>query len=452
MARIVILGNGIAGVTAARHVRMRSDDPITIVSGESDHFFSRTALMYIYMGHMRYRDTKPYADDFWPRNRIDLRRAWIERVDFDARRLHAADGAVIDYDVLLLATGSVSNRFGWPGQDLPGVQGLYSLQDLEAMEDATRGIERGVVVGGGLIGVETAEMLRSRGIEACLLVRESRWMDFAFPAEESAMIEAAIRAHGVDLRLGTEIESVLAGADGRARGVRLAGSGETVDAPFVALTVGVRPNVDLLRDGPLEVDRGILADECLRTSVSDVYAAGDCVQLRDAAPGRRAIEPIWYVGRAMGEAVARTICGEPTPYVQGIWFNSAKFFDLEWQVYGHVPPQPDAGHETFWWRHAGGGPGIRLVWRRSDEALTGVQVLGTRYRHELCQAWIRAGRPVREVLADLGAANFDPELYRQHEPALVAAWNERFPDRPVELRRRRGLRGLRELLAALRAS
>ena len=157
--QIVIIGNGVAGITAARTLRKHTADTITVISGESDHFFSRTALMYIYMGHMTYRDTKPYEDSFWRKNRIDLLRGWVERVDTGKHRVILSGGRELPFDVLILATGSRSNRFGWPGQDLPGVQGLYSLQDLELMEQNTGSIDRGVIVGGGLIGVETAEML-----------------------------------------------------------------------------------------------------------------------------------------------------------------------------------------------------------------------------------------------------------------------------------------------------
>ena len=449
--RIVIIGNGVAGITAARHLRKRCDDPITVISGESDHFFSRTALMYIYMGHMRYKDTKPYEDDFWRENRIDLLRGRVERVDVDARTLHLAGGTSERYDVLVLATGSNSNKFGWPGQDLEGVQGLFSLQDLETMEASTRDISRGVIIGGGLIGVEVAEMLGSRGIPVTFLVREEAFMRFAFPAAEAAMIGREIVAHGVDLRFGTELERIEPDASGRVAAVVTTG-GETIDCQFAALTVGVHPNIGMLADSGIECDRGVLVDSLLRTNVPDVYAVGDCAQLRTPAAGRRPVEPLWYVGRAMGETVARSIAGVPTHYAQGIWFNSAKFFDIEWQVYGDIRVPLPEDHESLHWEHPDGRQSIRIDYRRDDEVVVGFNLMGIRYRHELCRRWIETGCPVREVLADLSAANFDPELHREHEQALIAVWNQRHPDNPVHQRRRRGRRGLRALLSGSSAS
>jgi NAD(P)H-nitrite reductase large subunit len=151
---IVIIGNGISGITAARHIRKRSDHRITVISSETEHFFSRTALMYIYMGHMQYAHTKPYEDFFWEKNRIELKHARVAKVDFGTSELHFEDGEKMVYDDLILATGSQPNKFGWPGQDLKGVQGLYSFQDLETMERDTKGISNAVIVGGGLIGIE----------------------------------------------------------------------------------------------------------------------------------------------------------------------------------------------------------------------------------------------------------------------------------------------------------
>src|SRR5690606_17644034 len=154
----------------ARHIRKNSDHDILIISGESEHFFSRTALMYIYMGHMRFEDIKPYEDWFWKKNRIDLMFDLVESIDDQHKTLRMKSGADVSYNSLIIATGSKPNKFGWPGENLPGVQGFYSLQDLKTLEKNTENIRRGVIVGGGLIGVELAEMLLSRGIDVTFLV------------------------------------------------------------------------------------------------------------------------------------------------------------------------------------------------------------------------------------------------------------------------------------------
>jgi NADPH-dependent 2,4-dienoyl-CoA reductase/sulfur reductase-like enzyme len=406
---IVIIGNGISGITAARHIRKRCDDAITVISSESEYFFSRTALMYIYMGHMRFEHTKPYEDWFWEKNRISLKKAHVSEIDFGRKMLVFSDGGSMDYDVLILGTGSSPNKFGWPGQDLKGVQGLYTLQDLERMERDTQGIGRAVIVGGGLIGIEMVEMLATRKIPVTFLVRENAFWNNVLPKEESEMVTRHIREHHIDLRLSTELKEVLSDENGRTRAV-ITSEGEEVPCQFVGLTAGVRPNIAFLKDTALETDRGILVDRHLRTNIADVYALGDCVQHREPLPGRAPIEQVWYTGRMMGETVAATICGEPTEYRPGIWFNSAKFFDIEYQTYGTVPRKPTEGQDSIWWEHPKGKQGLRIVFDARTKAVLGFNSLGIRLRHTVCEQWIREGASIDKVLRELKKADFNPEF------------------------------------------
>ena len=153
--KIVVIGNGITGITAALKIReLRPDWHITVVSRESEHFFSRPALMYIYMGHMSLADTQPHDPGFWADRDLVLRQATVTGIDTAAQRVLLEQGDALAYDKLLLATGSQSNKFGWPGQDLRGVQGLYSFQDLKLMQRQTQGITGAVIVGGGLASGE----------------------------------------------------------------------------------------------------------------------------------------------------------------------------------------------------------------------------------------------------------------------------------------------------------
>jgi NADPH-dependent 2,4-dienoyl-CoA reductase/sulfur reductase-like enzyme len=136
---VVILGNGVTGYSAALKLReLRPTWRITMVSDESTYPFSRPALMYVYLGHMRYQDTKPFEDHVWKEQRIDLMRDHVTRIDIEQRRLTLTNGQPLSYDQLLIATGSRPNTFDWPGQDLDGVQGLYSLGDLKRLYDVTR--------------------------------------------------------------------------------------------------------------------------------------------------------------------------------------------------------------------------------------------------------------------------------------------------------------------------
>ena len=266
MENIVIIGNGIAGVTAARHIRKMSDKRIIIVSAETDHFFSRTALMYVYMGHMEFEHIKPYEDWFWAKNRIELVRAYVNKVDTNKKELLLDGSRVLGYDKLIIATGSKPNKFGWPGQDLHGVQGLYSKQDLDLLEVNAPNKEvckRAVIVGGGLIGIELAEMLCSRDIPVTFLVRENNFWDGVLPDGESKMINEHIVEHHIDLKLSTNLVEILSDSNGKVRAVTT-DKGETIECDLVGLTPGVSPNVSFLEDSAIELGRGVLVNRFLR--------------------------------------------------------------------------------------------------------------------------------------------------------------------------------------------
>ena len=133
----VIIGNGIAGITAARHLRKGSNQRIQVISAESPYFFSRTALMYVYMGHMKFEHIKPYEDWFWEKNKIELIHAMVEKVRPDDQVVLLSTGEKIGYDNLIIATGSRTKYYNWKGQESKGVQGLVTFQDLQELEANT---------------------------------------------------------------------------------------------------------------------------------------------------------------------------------------------------------------------------------------------------------------------------------------------------------------------------
>jgi len=436
---VAIIGNGIAGVTAARWLRKLDDDVrITMISAETEFFFSRTALMYVYMGHMRFEDIMPYEPFFWDKNRIDLRREYVERVDTAGKLLHFGGGGELSYDKLVLATGSTWNKFGWPGQDLERVRGMVSAQDLEYLEDHTDVIKQAVIVGGGLIGIELAEMLHSRHIPVSLLIREGSYWSNALPPEESRMVSRHIKSHGIDLQENTELDTIHDDGTGAA-GAITTKDGERIECQYVGLTAGVHPNIDFLRDAEgLELGRGIKVNDYLATSVADVYAIGDCAEVQNPKPNRRGVEAIWYTGRMMGETVAYNILGTKVGYDPGIWFNSAKFLDLEYQVYGEVPAGGRDGLASLYWEHADGDKAVRINYEESDGTIRGFNLMGIRYRHEVCEKWIQDQKHVEEVLQNLGMANFDPEFYEEYEQDVVNLYNQQ-TGKNLQLKQKRSL-------------
>ena len=394
--------------------------------------------MYIYMGHMKYEHTKPYEDWFWNKNKMNLVRDFVKSIDTDHKKLLLKDIGEMEYDILILGVGSKPNKFGWPGQDLKGVQGMYSYPDLENMEVYTENIVHAVIVGGGLIGIEMAEMLLSRNISITFLVRENSFWNIVLPPEESEMISRHIREHHVDLRLGTELKEIVSDENGRARAI-ITNEGEEIPCGFVGLTAGVSPNINFLKESKIDTQRGIMVNEYFETNVPDVYAIGDCAQFETPLPGRRPIEQVWYTGRMHGETLAQTICGKKTAYNPGPWFNSAKFLDIEYQVYGDIKSPISETEEHIYWEHENGKHAIRIAYDKSTTRLIGINLMGVRYRHEVCDRWLKDGTKLKDVIRNLKKANFDPEFYKEYEDEILNLYNSKFPDDQVKSTSKRGL-------------
>jgi NAD(P)H-nitrite reductase large subunit len=429
MEHIVIIGNGISGVTAARHIRKNSDYKITIVSAETKYFFSRTALMYVYMGHLTFKHTQPYENWFWDKNSIDLKEGFVNKIDTDTKTLKFKDSSSLSYDKLIIATGSKPNMFGWPGQDLGGVMGMYHKQDLDNLEKHAPNKEvckRAVIVGGGLIGIELAEMLRSRKIPVTFLVREASFWNGVLPAQESEMINKHIKEHHIDLRLSTNLKEIKSDKNGNVKSIIIEETGEEIFCNVVGLTAGVTPNIDFIKDAGIELGRGVKVNRYLETNITDVYAIGDCAEQHEAIGQRRNIEAVWYTGRMMGETLAQTICGNKTAYKPGHWFNSAKFLDIEYQTYGWVFSErgKKENESYFQWQHPNDFKCITISYDKNTRQFLGINTFGIRMRHETFNKWLTENKSIEFVLEYLADANFDPEFYKLHEAEIVAKFNQ----------------------------
>jgi NAD(P)H-nitrite reductase large subunit len=413
----VIIGNGIAGVTTARHLRKNSRQRIQLISAETPYFFSRTALMYVYMGHMKFEHTQPYENDFWHKNDISLVQAFVKRVDSKTKTVILDNGEEIQFDNLVIATGSKTRFFGWPGQDLKGVQGLYSYQDLMSLEAHTpkpfeknHRVKQAVIVGAGLIGVELAEMLLTRDIEVTFLVRGKYFWGNILTANEAQQINEHLMRHGVKLLFDKELKEVLGDSQGRVRAV-VTDKGEEIECQLLGITTGVEANLSFEIDVDLEINRGILVNEFLETSIEGIYAAGDCAEVRNPGEGRKGIEPVWYVGRMMGEVLGQTLAGTKMPYAPGPWFNSAKFFDIEYQTYGTVLNEHEGRQSQFFWKHLSQDKFITISYHPETEVFEGINAFGVRLRHAYFDKALREKQRVGQVVGGLAAANFDAEFY-----------------------------------------
>jgi NADPH-dependent 2,4-dienoyl-CoA reductase/sulfur reductase-like enzyme len=290
------------------------------------------------------------------------------------------------------------------------------------MQENTKGIKRGVIVGGGLIGIEMAEMLLSQNIHVSFLVREPLFWNGVLPKEEAQLVTRHIKEHYVDLRLTTALKEIKGNDEGRVKSI-ITSNGDEIPCEFVGITVGVSPNISFLKNSGIETDRGILVNEAFETNVPDVYAIGDCAQYRNPVAGRKPIEQVWYTGRMHGETLAKTLIGKKTNYNPGPWFNSAKFFDIEYQTYGKVDAKLNEEEDSFYWEHPNGKICFRINYKKNNETVIGFNALGMRLDHKTCDKWLQEKTPVDDVISHLYQLNFDPEFYEKHEKEIVSAYN-----------------------------
>ncbi len=424
--KVVIIGNGITGITAARHIRKLSDAHITVISDEAAYFFSRTALMYVYMGHLKFEHTQPYENWFWKKNKINLVQARVDKVDFVHKKVMLNNASFLVYDKLIIATGSTPKTMDVPGQHLKGVQGLYSKQDVELMEHNTAGINKAVIVGGGLIGIEMAEMLHSRNIAVDFLIREQYYWASVLPTPEAKMISQHIAQYHINLIPKTELKEIT-GDNNRAVKSIITSNGTEIECQFVGITIGVQPNVAFLKNTEINIDKGILVNQYLETNITDVYAAGDCAQFMHPKYKHPAIEQLWYTGKMQGEALAQTVCGQKTKYNRGVWFNSAKFLAIEYQTYGTLFNTPAEGDTTFYWQHAKHNIAFRVNFNASNFTVTGFNFIGMRFRQTVAENWIIQQKNIWDVMENLPQGFFDPEFFTNYHKPILQQFLKQYP-------------------------
>lgn len=429
--RIVIIGNGVAGIEAALAVRAKDhQSSITIVSEESDYFFSRTALMYVLSGQLQRRELEPHPRDLYTRLSLRLSRARVVGIDLAQKSVRLADGKPqIPYDRLLIACGSRPRAAPWPGSALGGIGHFVTLRDLDWLEaevgsrNAAERVERSDsarrrvhpaatgprliespwVIGGGLIGIEVVETLLALGYRPRFALRDEWFWPISINAHEAGWIEARLREHGVELRSGASVERFE--GEGRVSRIHLNGRAEPCDLAVVA--IGVEPNTAWLEGSGIALEDGAIAvDEGLMTSAPDVFAAGDCAGIL-GAEGRRRPQQLWYTARDQGRVAGARLLGEPARYRPGMPYNSAKLMDIEFTTVGLVPPRGGGRSWTFEER----GP-VRSVLRLvvDGERVVGVNALGRRWDHSVFRRFIEEGLSVGQVIDRLPEAAFDTEL------------------------------------------
>jgi nitrite reductase (NADH) large subunit len=300
--RLVVIGNGMAGCRAVSEVLKR--DPgrydVTIFGAEPRVNYDRIMLSPVLAGEKTFADIVINDDAWYAENGITLHAGRkVEGVDRAAKVVRAEGGLEVGYDRLILAVGSDPIRLPLPGADLAGVVTFRDLDDVEAMIAAAKPGAKAVVIGGGLLGIEAAYGLSKRGMTSTVVHLMDVLMERQLDASAGFLLTEALAGKGVETILEAQSEEIL-GEGGRVAGLRLK-DGRVLPCDLLVMAVGIRPSTGLAKAAGLEVNRGVVVDDTLRTSDPAIYAIGECVEHRGQCYGL--VAPIWEMCRTLGEAL-----------------------------------------------------------------------------------------------------------------------------------------------------
>jgi nitrite reductase (NADH) large subunit len=324
--KIIIIGAGPAGVTAAETVRtfdreaeltMLTDEPYLPYSppAMADHFILGTA-------------THLWRPPDWPvQTGVNYQSAAkVAAIEPEAHRIRMVNGEILSYDQLLICSGA---RLYAPvvGSELPGI---YNFKSLSAAENLVSKVRTGqassaLIVGAGFIGMEIALLLRELGVQVTQIEMLDQVMATMLDAETASVALSLMRSHGIDLRLNTKATAFV--GNGVANGVKLE-SGEVLQADLYIAATGVKPNLDMLEGSGIVSNRGIQVDNYLRTSAPDVFAAGDCIETPDILTGEIFVHAIFSNAVEQGYVAGMNLAGYPTVYEGAERMNSLKHLGL----------------------------------------------------------------------------------------------------------------------------
>ncbi len=333
--RYVIIGSGIAGLSAAEVLRQR--DPgaaISLITDESHGFYSRPGLAYLLSGVVPEKQLFARSRSELHDLRFDWIKASVTRILWQEHQVVLTNGSPLAYDRLLLATGSTAVPPDFPGGDLRGVVKLDHLDDARHILKLAQRGRRAVVIGGGITALELAEGLCARGLQVHYFLRGDRYWSNVLDRAESRLVEDRLKAAGVLIHYHTQTKQAL-GKRGVLTGVETT-TGDFVPCHILAVAIGVRPRVDLARQAGLQLARGILVNEHMQTSAPDVYAAGDAAEVYDPRSGRTILDTLWSTALAQGRAAGANMAGVQTPYSKNIAINVTRLSGLTTTIIGSV--------------------------------------------------------------------------------------------------------------------
>ena len=333
--RYVIIGSGAAGVAAVESIRSQDAvGEILLLSEERHGYYSRPGLAYYLTGELNEQQLYPYNERDFRKLGVRPYHARAVRLDPAEHLVELHDGTHLRFDRLLIATGAFAARSDVPGADLKGVVKLDNLSDARRILSLSGRRSTAVVVGGGITALELVEGLVARGVKTHYFLRRERYWHNVLDETESHIVEGRLVEHGVQIHYHTQLAEIM-GRNGKVSSVRTKDE-DVIHCNMVAFAIGVRPRIGLAQASGIQIERGVLVDECLQTSAPDIFAAGDVAQVYDPFTGKSILDSLWGPARGQGSTAGLNMAGGHDVYSKPVAFNVTRLAGLTTTIIGTV--------------------------------------------------------------------------------------------------------------------
>lgn len=333
--RYVIVGSGVAGISAIEAIR--SVDPagtITLIGDDPHGFYSRPGLAYYLTGELHDDALFPKRQEDYQRLHFQYLNRRVKRIVRNRGYLELDETGIMGYDSLLLALGACATPLNIPGSRLQGVLKLDHLNDARHIVRLAKRGRTAVVLGGGITALEIVEGLVARGVKVHYFLRGDRYWSNVLDAHESQIVEQRLESEGVILHYSSEVTEII-GKNRHVYAVCLKDE-RVLKCDLVAYAIGVSPRTSLAEQAGIEVDRGILVNEYLQTNDPNIFAAGDVAQVFDPCTQRSVLDSLWSPAREQGFAAGLNMAGQRKPYVKSVPFNVTRLAGLTTTIIGVV--------------------------------------------------------------------------------------------------------------------
>ena len=333
MAKYVIVGASAAGIGAVEAIR--DVDPIgsvAVISEEPCPQYSRPMISDFVSGKADFSKMKCRTDDFWEENKVEAFTAKkAVALNLNEKTVQLENGEKIAYEKLLIATGGKPFVPKMEGSDKDGVFTFTTFKDallLAAKIDSTNA-KAAVVIGAGLIGIAVTEALVKRGLMVTMVELQDKILSLLLDAKASDLVEGIVKKAGVNIVTGQSVQKILGkpGNDGVVGGVLLT-RGDEVPCDLVVVSIGVVPRTELAVGTAVKINRGIVVDNTMQTSVPDVYASGDVAEAYDFILNQNRLLPLWPLAMLEGQVAGYNMAGQKTTYTGGTNMSSLKYFGI----------------------------------------------------------------------------------------------------------------------------